>query len=75
MTGGVVYLLDASERTLNRQYVQASPLCASDVETVQALLREHLLETGSPAAEVLLGSFDPARFARVTTCIAPEALE
>jgi glutamate synthase domain-containing protein 3 len=75
MTGGVVYLLDPDEATLNRQYVQASPLGPGDVDAVRALLTEHVAETGSPAAEALLAAFDPARFARVATCVAPEPLE
>jgi glutamate synthase domain-containing protein 3 len=45
------------------------------VETVQALLREHVAETASPTAEALLAPFDAARFARVSTCVAPEPLE
>ncbi|HUG54875.1 MAG TPA: glutamate synthase-related protein [Vicinamibacteria bacterium] len=75
MTGGVVYLLDADEATLNRQYVQTSALEAADVEAVRALLGEHVAETGSPAAEALLGAFEPSRFARVSTCTVPEPLE
>jgi glutamate synthase domain-containing protein 3 len=75
MTGGVVYLLDADEPMLNRQYVTASPLQEADVAMVQALLQEHLTETGSPAAEALLARFEPARFSRVATCVPPEPLE
>jgi glutamate synthase domain-containing protein 3 len=45
------------------------------VDAVRALLTEHVAETGSPAAEALLAAFDPARFARVATCVAPEPLE
>jgi glutamate synthase domain-containing protein 2/glutamate synthase domain-containing protein 1/glutamate synthase domain-containing protein 3 len=75
MTGGVVYLLDADEAMLNRQYVTASALTPADAEEVQALLQEHLAETGSPKAEALLAAFDPGRFVRVATCLAPEPLE
>jgi glutamate synthase domain-containing protein 3 len=75
MTGGVVYLLDADEAMLNRQYVQSSPLTDGDADAVRELLGEHLFETGSPTAEALLTAFDPARFVRLTTCLAPEPLE
>jgi glutamate synthase (NADPH/NADH) large chain len=75
MTGGVVYLLDCDPAMLNRQYVSTAPLEDADVASVQALLREHLAETASPAAEALLASFDPARFSRIATCVSPERLE
>ncbi len=75
MTGGVVYLLDADGSKLSRQYVGASALDAEDAATVEALLREHVTETGSPRAADLLQSFDPGRFARVTTRLKPEAIE
>jgi hypothetical protein len=42
---------------------------------VEQLLREHVAETASPTAERLLRSFDPGRFARVTTAVAPEPIE
>jgi glutamate synthase domain-containing protein 3 len=75
MTGGVVYLLDVDETTLNRQYVRAAPLADDDVAAVRTLLTEHVTETASPVAEGLLASFDPARFARISTCVSPEPLE
>jgi glutamate synthase domain-containing protein 3 len=75
MTGGVVYLLDLDESVLNRQYVAPAPLGDADVLVVRTLLEEHLAETKSPTAEALLAAFDPARFTRVSTCLAPEALE
>jgi glutamate synthase (ferredoxin) len=75
MTGGVVYLLDLDEAALNRQYVQAEALSEADAPVVRALLEEHLAETKSPTAEALLAAFDPSRFSRVSTCLAPEALE
>ncbi|HLA79662.1 MAG TPA: hypothetical protein VJU18_18960, partial [Vicinamibacteria bacterium] len=75
MTGGVVYLLEPDLDKLNRQYVAASPLDESDADLVLALLREHLTETRSPRAEGLLAAFDPGRFARVATCLAPEPIE
>ncbi len=75
MTGGVVYLLDADEERLNRQYVQAALLGAEDAASVEALLREHVAETQSPRAQELLAAFDPGRFLRVTTRLKPEPLE
>ena len=75
MTGGVVYLLDLDESVLNRQYVRPAALGEDDVRLVRSLLEEHVAETKSPTAEALLASFDPARFARVTTCLTPEPLE
>jgi glutamate synthase (NADPH/NADH) large chain len=75
MTGGVVYVLDVDETTLDRRYVKASALDAADAEAVRALLMEHTAETASPSAEALLASFDPARFSRVGTCVMPEPLE
>ena len=75
LTGGRVYLLDPDGSRLNRQYVKAEPLDASGAAEVEELLREHAAETASPTAERLLSAFDPGRFARVTTALAPEPLE
>jgi glutamate synthase domain-containing protein 3 len=75
MTGGVVYLLDLEESVLNRQYVRPAALGEDDARLVRSLLEEHVAETKSPTAEALLASFDPARFARVETCLSPEPLE
>ena len=75
MTGGVVYLLDADEERLNRQYVQAALLGDGDAAEVGALLREHLAETRSPRAQALLEPFDPGRFLRITTRLQPEPIE
>jgi len=75
LTGGRVYLLDLDGSRLNRQYVKAEPLDAGGAAEVEQLLREHAAETASPTAERLLASFDPGRFARVTTALAPEQIE
>ncbi len=75
LTGGRVYLLDPDGSRLNRQYVKAEPLDAAGAAEVEQLLREHAAETASPTAERLLRSFDPGRFARVTTALAPEPIE
>jgi len=75
LTGGRVYLYDLDGSRLNRQYVRAEPLDAPGAAEVEALLREHSAETASPTAERLLAGFDPARFSRVTTSLAPEPIE
>jgi glutamate synthase domain-containing protein 3 len=75
MTGGVVYLLDADEKRLSRDYVQALPLADDDCARVRELLQEHVAETGSPRAQALLADFDPGRYARVVTRLEPEPLE
>jgi glutamate synthase domain-containing protein 3 len=75
MTGGRVYLLDPDGSRLNRQYVKSEPLDAAGIAEVEELLREHAAETASPTADCLLRTFDPARFACVTTGLAPEPLE
>lgn len=74
MTGGKVFLLDYDPWALNRDYVKAEPL-GEDVDLVRELLEEHIAETGSSKAKKLLAKFDPERFVRVTTCVAPELVE
>jgi len=75
LTGGRVYLLDPEGSHLNQQYVKMEPLDEEGAAEVQKLLREHCAETASRTAERLLRAFDPGRFARVTTAIAPEPIE
>lgn len=75
MTGGAVYLLDPDLATLDRDYVRTDPLSEEDAATVLALLDEHVAATGSPRAWRLRDRFDPARFVRVTTRLAPEPLD
>ncbi len=75
MTGGVVYLLDADPARLNAGYVSASTLEPRDAALVRELLAEHAAETGSRRGRMLLDAFDPGRYARVSTCLAPEPLE
>ena len=75
LTGGRVYLLEPDGSRLNRQYVKLEPLDDPGAAEVQQLLREHAAETASRTAERLLRSFDPQRFARVTTAIVPEPIE
>ena len=71
MTGGVVYLLDADEMRLNREYVAAAPLDEAGAGAVRGLLQHHVAETGSRRAERLLADFDPGRYARVVTRLGP----
>jgi glutamate synthase domain-containing protein 2/glutamate synthase domain-containing protein 1/glutamate synthase domain-containing protein 3 len=75
LTGGRVYLLDPDGSRLNRQYVKMEPLDEAGAAEVQELLREHAAETASRTAERLLQGFDPQRFERVTTALAPEPVE
>jgi glutamate synthase domain-containing protein 3 len=75
LTGGSVYLLDPDGSRLNRQYVKAESLDAAGACEVEGLLREHAAETASRTAEGLLRAFDPGRFVRVTTALAPEPIE
>jgi glutamate synthase domain-containing protein 3 len=75
MTGGVVYLLDHRPEMLNRDYVAAQALDEHDAARLVPLLEEHVSLTGSPVAQELLQAWDPARFVRVVTRLAPERLE
>jgi glutamate synthase domain-containing protein 2/glutamate synthase domain-containing protein 1/glutamate synthase domain-containing protein 3 len=75
LTGGRVYLLEPDGSRLNRQYVKLEPLDEEGATEVRQLLREHCAETASRTAERLLREFDPERFARVTTAVAPEPIE
>jgi glutamate synthase domain-containing protein 3 len=75
LTGGRVYLLEPDRSHLNGQYVKMEPLDEGGAVEVQQLLREHCAETASRTAERLLRTFDPERFQRVTTAIAPEPIE
>jgi glutamate synthase domain-containing protein 3 len=51
------------------------PLDESGTADVHELLREHVAETASRTAEGFLRAFDPERFVRVTTAVAPEGAE
>jgi glutamate synthase domain-containing protein 3 len=75
MTGGAVYLLDHDPDMLNRDYVASHALSEEDRALVERLLEQHVRETESPAARVLLAGFDPARFVCVTTRVRPEPIE
>jgi len=75
MTGGEVFLLDADEKMLNRDYVHALPLDDEAEATVRRLMESHVLETGSPLGTALLADFNPGRYRRVVTKLFPETLE
>ncbi|HSD29927.1 MAG TPA: hypothetical protein VLL75_21680 [Vicinamibacteria bacterium] len=75
LTGGRVYLLDPERTRLNAQYVKMEPLDETGAAEVRQLLHEHCAETASRTAAGLLRAFDPGRFQRVTTAIAPESIE
>lgn len=74
LAGGVIYALDLNPAVLNRDYTTASALDESAAETVRALVRSHVDETGSAIGARVLASFDPGRFRRVTTCLVPEVV-
>jgi glutamate synthase domain-containing protein 3 len=57
MSGGVAYVLDEDgtfAQRCNTQLVGLEPLEAEDLETVYALVAEHLERTGSPVAARVL---------------------
>jgi glutamate synthase domain-containing protein 2/glutamate synthase domain-containing protein 3 len=75
MTGGTVFLLDAELGALNSHYVGAHPLDEEDCLVVRSMIADHLAKTRSPLAAALLTSFDPDRFLKVVTSLAPEPLD
>jgi glutamate synthase domain-containing protein 3 len=75
LTGGRVYMLDPDGSRLNRQYARMEPLDDAGAAEVRQLLTEHAAETASRTAERLLRAFEPERFARVVTAIAPEPVD
>ncbi len=61
MSGGIAYVLDPDATfaaRCNLELVELEPLEADDVETVRALVEEHLELTGSPLAERLLDDWE-----------------
>jgi glutamate synthase (NADPH/NADH) len=67
MSGGVAYVLDLDVAKVNGEMVELEPLTEGDVETLREMLSDHLAETGSAVAELLLGDWPPAaaRFTKV----------
>jgi glutamate synthase domain-containing protein 2/glutamate synthase domain-containing protein 1/glutamate synthase domain-containing protein 3 len=70
MSGGIAYVLDEHGRfpgRCNMELVGFDPLEDSDVETIRALVEEHLERTGSPVAARVLAGWDELlpRFVKV----------
>jgi glutamate synthase domain-containing protein 2/glutamate synthase domain-containing protein 1/glutamate synthase domain-containing protein 3 len=70
MSGGIAYVLDedgAFASRCNRELVGLDPLEESDVDTLRALVEEHLERTGSAVAARVLDAWDEslARFVKV----------
>jgi glutamate synthase domain-containing protein 3 len=63
MSGGIAYVLDADgsfPTRCNTELVGFDPLEDSDVETVRALVEEHLARTGSAVAQRILDDWEAA---------------
>ena len=61
MSGGIAYVLDEDggfEGRCNMELVGFDPLEDDDVETLRALVEEHLERTGSPVAARVLDDWD-----------------
>ena len=67
MSGGVAYVLDLDERSVNREMVDLDPLEAEDRAFLLDVLRRHADETESTVAQGLLSDPDAAlaRFTKV----------
>ncbi|GGD19010.1 glutamate synthase [Nocardioides daphniae] len=65
MSGGVAYVLDLDASRVNPELVDLTPLGADEAAELEALVREHLEETGSTVAEQLLADW-PAAVGRFT---------
>ena len=67
MSGGVAYVLDLDERSVNREMVDLDPLEAEDRAFLLDVLRRHAEETDSDVAAALLTDSDAAlaRFTKV----------
>ena len=67
MSGGVAFVLDLDEARVNRELVELTPVAGAAAAELEALVRGHLEETGSPVAEALLDDWPSAvrRFTEV----------
>ena len=67
MSGGVAFVLDLDERLVNQELVELAPVDGDAADELQALVRRHVEETGSPVAEALLDDWPTAvrRFTEV----------
>jgi glutamate synthase (NADPH/NADH) large chain len=54
MSGGVAFLLDLDERRVNQEMVELAPVDGDAAAELEALVRRHADETGSPVAAALL---------------------
>jgi glutamate synthase (NADPH/NADH) large chain len=67
MSGGVAFVLDLDEGRVNPELVELAPVDGEAADELEALVRRHLEETGSPVAEALLADWAAAvrRFTEV----------
>ncbi|MGA8993129.1 MAG: glutamate synthase-related protein, partial [Nocardioidaceae bacterium] len=65
MSGGVAFVLDLDERRVNPELVELDAVEGAAGEELEAMVRRHHEETGSPVAEALLADW-PAAVGRFT---------
>jgi glutamate synthase (NADPH/NADH) large chain len=72
MSGGIAYVYRLSESRVNREALQSGEISLhsldqSDAQELRSLLEEHLKETSSPLAGMILSGFDQeiANFVKV----------
>jgi glutamate synthase (NADPH/NADH) large chain len=67
MSGGVAFVLDLDEGRVNPELVELATVDGEAADELEALVRRHLEETGSPVAEALLADWATAvrRFTEV----------
>jgi glutamate synthase (NADPH/NADH) large chain len=65
MSGGIAFVLDLAERRVNTELVDLGPVTGGAAVELEALVRRHLEETGSPVAGALLADW-PAALHRFT---------
>jgi len=67
MSGGVAFVLDLDEKLVNQELVELAPVDGDAADELQALVRRHVEETGSPVGEALLDDWPTAvrRFTEV----------
>ncbi|WP_420846488.1 glutamate synthase large subunit [Nocardioides solisilvae] len=65
MSGGYAFVLDLDEGRVNRELVELAPVTGDSVAELEAILRDHLEETGSTVAAGLLAEW-PQAVARFT---------
>ncbi|HWG60632.1 MAG TPA: glutamate synthase-related protein [Streptosporangiaceae bacterium] len=67
MSGGIAYLLDPDPRRVNADMADLEPLTREDAATLQALIEQHVAQTGSAVGRRLLADWDAAvpRFGKV----------